>query len=111
VIRRHPDIKLLRRAADIAPLAATQGRILDTAFELLRPAGRLVYCTCSILPMENEQVVTAFLARTPDARAMAWPDPVRRPPGLQERPAGWQLLPGGSADTDGFYYACLEKQP
>lgn len=111
VIRRHPDIKLLRRAADIAPLAGTQGRILDTAFELLRPGGRLIYCTCSILPVENEQVVSAFLARTPRARALGWPDPVQRPPGLEERPAGWQLLPGGSADTDGFYYACLEKQP
>jgi 16S rRNA (cytosine967-C5)-methyltransferase len=112
VIRRHPDIKLLRRAADIATLAATQRRILSTAFELLRPGGRLIYCTCSVLPAENEAVVAAFLAAESRASAAPWPEAgPNRPPGLLDRAVGWQLLPGGGAGTDGFYYACLLKRP
>jgi 16S rRNA (cytosine967-C5)-methyltransferase len=107
VIRRHPDIKLLRRPGDIEAFAATQMRILATAFQLLKPGGRLVYCTCSVMPAENQGVVAAFLAREPRARAAGWPDSVTRPPGLRDAPVGWQLLPGGDAGTDGFYYACL----
>ncbi len=109
VIRRHPDIKLLRRASDIPAFAATQRRILETAFDLLKPGGRLVYCTCSVLPDENERVVSAFLADQPLCRAAAWPETLTRPPGLHDRGVGWQLLPGGGAGTDGFYYACLAK--
>jgi 16S rRNA (cytosine967-C5)-methyltransferase len=109
VIRRHPDIKLLRRPGDIAALAITQRRILATAFELLAPGGRLVYSTCSVLPAENEVVVAGFLASEPRARAAGWPESLPRPPGLLDRSVGWQLLPGGSAGTDGFYYACLAK--
>jgi 16S rRNA (cytosine967-C5)-methyltransferase len=111
VIRRHPDIKLLRRPSDIARFAATQLEILSTAFDLLRPGGGLVYCTCSVLPTENDAVVTAFLEREPRARASEWPSTLARPPGLIDRPVGWQLLPGGGAGTDGFYYACLGKTP
>jgi 16S rRNA (cytosine967-C5)-methyltransferase len=111
VIRRHPDIKLLRRPGDIDAFVATQGRILRNAFELLRPGGRLVYCTCSVLPAENERVVAAFLASEPRATAAGWTDGVPRPPGLIDRAVGWQLLPGGGAGTDGFYYACLTKTP
>jgi 16S rRNA (cytosine967-C5)-methyltransferase len=107
VIRRHPDIKLLRRPTDIAAFAATQRRILEYAFQLLKPGGRLVYCTCSVLPEENEQVVSAFLAGNPQAVAAPWPSGLIRPPGMLERRVGWQLLPGGEAGTDGFYYACL----
>jgi 16S rRNA (cytosine967-C5)-methyltransferase len=109
VIRRHPDIKLLRRSSDIEAFARTQRRILNTAFQLLKPGGRLVYCTCSVLPAENSSVVAAFLAGEPLARALSWPPSAPRPPGLHVRDVGWQLLPGGSAGTDGFYYACLEK--
>ena len=109
VVRRHPDIKLLRRPTDIAAFAVVQRRILATAFELLRPGGRLVYCTCSVLPEENEKVVSAFLAAEPRARAAPWPELLTRPPDLHERSIGWQLLPGGSAGTDGFYYACLSN--
>jgi 16S rRNA (cytosine967-C5)-methyltransferase len=111
VIRRHPDIKLLRRASDIEAFAITQRRILGTAFELLRQGGRLIYCTCSVLPAENERVVAAFLSDEPRARAAPWPETLLRPPGLLERTVGWQLLPGGDAGTDGFYYASLDKQP
>ena len=109
VIRRHPDIKLLRRPTDIEGFATTQRQILRTAFELLRPGGRLIYCTCSVLPTENEQVVAAFLAAEPRAAAGHWPDGMAQPPGLIERAVGWQLLPGGDAGTDGFYYACLNR--
>jgi 16S rRNA (cytosine967-C5)-methyltransferase len=109
VIRRHPDIKLLRRPGDIAAFAATQRKILATAFELLRPGGSLIYCTCSVLPEENEAVVSAFLAGEPRAAVAGWTEGAPRPPGLLERAVGWQLLPGGGAGTDGFYYACLQR--
>jgi 16S rRNA (cytosine967-C5)-methyltransferase len=110
VIRRHPDIKLLRRAEDIEAFAQNQRRILATAFELLRPGGRLIYCTCSVLPAENEQVVTAFLREQPAAEPGGWPAGLPAPPGLLTRSVGWQLLPGGDAGTDGFYYASLHKR-
>jgi len=109
VIRRHPDIKLLRRASDAAGFANTQRQILATAVELLRPGGRLIYCTCSVLPEENEQVVAACLRDNAQVFAGEWPAGLPVPPGLQPRAVGWQLLPGGDAGTDGFYYACLQK--
>lgn len=109
VIRRHPDIKLLRRESDAESFAAIQRRILGNAFQLLKPGGRLVYCTCSVLPAENEGVVEAFLGAEPRAKPAGWPEGAPRPPGLIERRVGWQLLPGGEAGTDGFYYACIES--
>jgi 16S rRNA (cytosine967-C5)-methyltransferase len=109
VIRRHPDIKLLRRASDLATLVATQRKILATAFELLKPGGRLIYCTCSIIPAENDLLVEAFLREEPLAAPVSWLASFGRPPGLLDRSVGWQLLPGGGAGTDGFYYACLSK--
>lgn len=103
VIRRHPDIKLLRRPDDVAALAREQARLLDALWPLLAPGGRLVYATCSVLDEENAGQVAAFLARTPDARplplACAW----GRPAG-----AGRQILPGDDG-MDGFHYSCLEK--
>ena len=109
VIRRHPDIKLLRRPADIGAFADTQLRIVRRAFELLRPGGRLTYCTCSVLPEENERVIADFLAGEPRAAPAGWTEGLVRPPGLIDRAVGWQLLPGGGAGTDGFYYASLHK--
>ncbi len=109
VIRRHPDIKLTRREADIGPLAARQAALLDAVWSMLAPGGRLLYASCSVLQQENASVAEEFLARSPDAQ------PLGSPPQLTTagigRPAGpgLQILPG-EADMDGFYYACLLKQ-
>jgi len=107
VIRRHPDIKLLRRAEDIQHLARMQRRLLENCFSKLAPQGRLVYATCSVLPDENEQVIQAFVESHPEIEALPWPAEVRLPPGAIRLRYGVQLLPGSAADTDGFYYACL----
>jgi 16S rRNA (cytosine967-C5)-methyltransferase len=106
VIRRHPDIKLLRRETDIASFAATQLAILRSAVTMLAPGGRMLYSTCSVLPEENEQVIAALLALEP---ALAERSLVIPAPGALARQFGVQLLPGAEAGTDGFYYACLEK--
>jgi 16S rRNA (cytosine967-C5)-methyltransferase len=111
VIRRHPDIKLLRRAADVAALASSQRQLLGQCLKLLKPGGRLLYCTCSVLPEENQQVVDAVVAdATHGAQYSPPPAPVARP--VDEIALGLgalQLLPGNAALTDGFYYACLTK--
>lgn len=98
VIRRHPDIKWLRRADDIAALAELQSEILDAMWQQLKPGGTLVYATCSITPQENKEQVKAFLARTPDAQLQ----------GSDVSNPGRQILPG-EEDMDGFYYAILTK--
>jgi 16S rRNA (cytosine967-C5)-methyltransferase len=109
VIRRHPDIKLLRREADVTAMAGVQLAILRAAVTVLAPGGRLVYSTCSLLPEENEQVVTALLAAEPQMLEAPRTGLVGLVPGAIGRPVGVQLLPGAEAGTDGFYYACLEK--
>jgi 16S rRNA (cytosine967-C5)-methyltransferase len=109
VIRRHPDIKLLRRADDIANFARTQLEILRAAFGMLAAKGRLLYSTCSVLPAENEEVIGDFLKTEPRASLAPMPPAAHLPPDAQVRVAGVQLLPGAQAGTDGFYYACLEK--
>lgn len=110
VIRRHPDIKVLRRPEDIPALARRQGHLLRTAWGLLSPGGTLLYTSCSVLRAENEAVVEAFLAATPEAVDRT-PDGTR---GWPPRPAGegpgYRLRPG-EAGMDGFYYACLTKRP
>ncbi len=103
VIRRHPDIKLLRRPGDIPALAARQGALLDALWPCLAHGGQLLYTTCSVLPQENDAVITAFLARTPGAREQ----PIEAGWGLA-RPAGRQLLTTSNG-PDGFYFARLEK--
>jgi len=102
IIRRQPDIKLHRRAADVAALVAEQRRLLAALWPLLRRGGRLVYATCSVLAAENREPVAAFLADHGDAR------PLPGPPGWRAAGAGAQNLPGESG-MDGFYYAVLEK--
>jgi 16S rRNA (cytosine967-C5)-methyltransferase len=110
VVRRHPDIKLLRRAGDLGPMAARQAALLAALWPLLARGGRLLYATCSVLRAENDAVVTAFMAGHPDAVDIT--ESARlilraAPPAAGVGP-GFYLLPG-AADTDGFYYACLAK--
>ena len=109
VIRRHPDIKLLRRPGDIPAFARIQLEILRAAFGMLAPGGRLVYSTCSVLPAENEAVLGRFLEEQTQAAAAPMPAGEALAPGGLARSTGTQLLPGGAAGSDGFYYACLEK--
>jgi 16S rRNA (cytosine967-C5)-methyltransferase len=103
VMRRHPDIKYLRRPEDVAALVKQQARILRVIWPLLKPTGLLLYATCSILPEENERQLVAFLQQTLDAREssldVAWGE---------ARSVGRQIAPGMS-NMDGFYYARLVK--
>jgi 16S rRNA (cytosine967-C5)-methyltransferase len=108
VIRRHPDIKLLRRATDLEALAVTQQAILEACFRMLKPGGRLLYATCSILPSENQDVMVEFLKKHRRARAIP-ATLAAEVPGSQPAGGGVQLLPGAEAGTDGFHYACVEK--
>jgi len=105
VIRRHPDIKCLRRPGDLVAVAAQQARLLAALWPLLVAGGRLVYATCSILPQENSGQIAAFLHAHPDAEEA----PVTASWG-HAATCGRQLLPGENA-MDGFYYACLRKRP
>jgi 16S rRNA (cytosine967-C5)-methyltransferase len=100
VIRRHPDIKWLRRDRDINELAQLQSEILDAIWPHLKTGGTLVYATCSVLPEENIQQMSAFLKRTPDAQLIGTGTPEK--PGLQHLP--------DAAEGDGFYYAKIVKQ-
>jgi 16S rRNA (cytosine967-C5)-methyltransferase len=109
VIRRHPDIKLLRRTDDIQALATAQLEMLRAVFRMLAVGGRLLYATCSILPDENQGVVERFLETESTARTAPFPARVTLPPGAVRLATGVQLLPGAEAGTDGFYYACVEK--
>jgi len=103
VIRRHPDIKLVRRAADIARFARQQRRLLEGLWPLLAPDGLLLYVTCSIMPAENEGQMADFLAQQSDAQAV----PINRGWGLSLA-VGTQLLPQVDG-ADGFYFALLRK--
>jgi 16S rRNA (cytosine967-C5)-methyltransferase len=96
VARRHPDIKWLRRPADVAAFAARQARILDALWRTLAPDGKLLYVSCSVFPEENGAVIDAFTARTPGVRRASLAD---------GGPAQW--LPG--SEHDGFFFSLLEK--
>lgn len=97
VIRRHPDIKVLRRKDDIERLAAMQRRLLDSLWPLLEPGGRLLYSTCTLTRIENCDQVSRFVGEAPSAR-LSGPGPG----------GAVQWLPG-RANMDGFYYACIVK--
>lgn len=100
VIRRHPDIRWLRKKTDIAPLVELQQDILRKIWPLLKPEAELLYATCSVLPEENLQQIQAFLADYPDAKLIPLAD---SHPDLH-----WQILPG-QQQMDGFFYAKLRK--
>lgn len=103
IIRRHPDIKVLRTPDDITKLVELQGRLLDSLWPLLNPGGILLYATCSVMPRENTRVVEAFLQRQTDATS----PPLEAAWGIAQ-PCGRQLLPQVEGH-DGFYYAVLHK--
>jgi 16S rRNA (cytosine967-C5)-methyltransferase len=105
IVRRHPDVRWLRRASDVPQLAAIQATLLYRLWPLVKPGGRLLYCTCSVFKAEGQTQIEAFLARNTDA---------------QLRPSPGHLLPGAATplsgvadnqhgDVDGFFYALLEK--
>lgn len=104
VIRRNPDIKYLRQNKDIKALGKLQERIVKNLWSMLKPGGRMVYATCSILPAENETLIKRILKSCEDAQEIKiiadW--------GI-ERPFGRQLFPQANGH-DGFYYAVLEKR-
>ncbi len=102
VVRRHPDIKWLRRAADIAQFARTQARMLEALWRLLASGGKLLYATCSVFHEENHLQVDEFLERHRDAQRLTLPGAETN----QQQPAG-QLLPDQL--HDGFFYALLQK--
>ena len=103
IVRRHPDVRWLRRAGDVGALAQVQAQMLDALWPLLRPGGRLLYATCSVFKAEGSEQIDAFLQRQPDARLAAHP---ASPGHLLPLPDNG---PQGGVSMDGFYYALLEK--
>jgi 16S rRNA (cytosine967-C5)-methyltransferase len=103
VVRRHPDIRLLRQAGDLQTLSQLQRRLMDALWPLLASGGILLYVTCSVFKQENSHVLRAFLDRHDDADELALHITGARP-----LPVGCQLLPGEHG-TDGFYFARLIK--
>lgn len=103
VVRRHPDIKLLRYSSDIPGFVAQQKQMLAALWPLLKPEGLLLYITCSVFPEENTKVIEDFLKKNPDAKE----EILTTNPGIS-CPAGKQILPGMN-EMDGFYYALIRK--
>jgi len=104
VIRRHPDIKHLRRPEDLTGLAARQSSLLRSLWQTVAVEGHLLYVTCSIFPEENDDQIARFLANRDDLEVR----PIRAPEGRHSR-FGLQTLPGVH-NVDGFYYALLQKR-
>ena len=105
IVRRHPDVRWLRRPEDSAQLARTQAALLDALWPLLVPGGRLLYCTCSLFRTEGDEVIQAFLAR--NTQASLCPSPGHLiPAGM---PAGGAVGDNALGEHDCFYYALLEK--
>ena len=106
IVRRHPDVRWLRRPTDIAQLAAIQAQLLKTLWPLLKPGGRLVYCTCSVFRAEGDTQIQTFVAHHTDARLMPSPGHL-----LPQSSAVAPVFPDNlTREHDGFYYALLEKQ-
>ncbi|MGD9659746.1 MAG: 16S rRNA (cytosine(967)-C(5))-methyltransferase RsmB [Porticoccaceae bacterium] len=105
VIRRHPDIKLLRKPEDIVKLAQLQGQLLSALWTTLKPGGKLLYATCSVFPAENDEVLAVFSAHQRDCKLL----PLATPGGMKTA-WGTQFFPQIDGH-DGFYYGLLEKMP
>ena len=106
IVRRHPDVRWLRRPTDSAQLAKTQAHLLKALWPLLSPGGRLLYCTCSVFKAEGDETVQAFVQRNTDALLM--PSPGHLVPG--QIPTGLPVEDNALGEHDGFYYALLEKR-
>ncbi|WP_425336989.1 16S rRNA (cytosine(967)-C(5))-methyltransferase RsmB [Variovorax paradoxus] len=107
IVRRHPDVRWLRRESDTAQLAVQQAALLAALWPLVRPGGRLLYCTCSVFREEGSQQIDAFLVHNTDARLL--PSPGHLLPQTESNARGVPENPSG--DHDGFFYALLEKRP
>lgn len=105
IVRRHPDVRWLRRASDVDQLVAIQRRLLEALWPLLKPGGRLVYCTCSVFKAEGHDQVQAFLGRHTDA--LMRPSVGHLLPGSNPYAAPFNDNPAGG--YDGFFYACIDK--
>lgn len=105
IVRRHPDVRWLRRPGDVGQLVAIQRRLLDTLWPLLKPGGHLVYCTCSVFRAEGQEQVDAFLERHTDALALPSPGHLR-PGNVIANGEFNDNDPGG---YDGFFYARMDK--
>jgi 16S rRNA (cytosine967-C5)-methyltransferase len=106
IVRRHPDIPWLRQPGDVARLAALQARILKSLWPLLRPGGRLLYCTCSVFRAEGDAQIQTFVAHNTDARMLPSPGHLIPRTGMADEVVP-DNLPG---DHDGFFYALLHKE-
>ena len=106
IVRRHPDVRWLRRPTDSAQLAKTQAQLLKKLWPLLAPGGKLLYCTCSVFKAEGDETVQAFLKRNTDAELH--PSPGHLIPG--QTPKGLPVEDNALGEHDGFYYALLEKR-
>lgn len=106
IVRRHPDVRWLRRADDIAALVSTQARLLDALWPLLTPGGRLLYCTCSVFRAEGQDQIDAFLQRQRDA---AVPTDPPSPGHLLPLPDNRSDRPPTDTVSDGFFYSLIEK--
>ena len=106
IVRRHPDVRWLRRETDIAQLAALQRKLLQAKWPLVAPGGRLLYCTCSLFLAEGAAQVQTFLAHNTDATQLASPGHLI--PGIPLKTDG--VPDNRTGDHDGFFYALLEKQ-
>ena len=107
IVRRHPDVRWLRRETDIAQLAAQQARLLAALWPLVRPGGRLLYCTCSVFRAEGDAQIQTFLANNTDARLL--PSPGHLIPGDVNN--GDAVRDNAPGEHDGFFYALLHKAP
>ncbi|HSV50729.1 MAG TPA: 16S rRNA (cytosine(967)-C(5))-methyltransferase RsmB [Burkholderiaceae bacterium] len=106
IVRRHPDVRWLRRETDIAQLAAIQAQLLKTLWPLVKPGGRLLYCTCSVFKAEGQDQIQTFVAHNTDA--VLRPSPGHLMPQTRANQGG---VPDNSkSEHDGFFYALLEKR-